>query len=118
MTTVTNSPGGPLVYIVHTSFVSVKDLTDLFGELAPEVQVRHIVDDSLLAEVLRHGQVTAPVRSRMIEYYKAAELAGADLIFNQCSSVGEVADLAAQVIRVPVIKVDAAMARQACARGP
>src|SRR5678809_1276076 len=57
------------------------------------------------------------VRSRMCEYYKAAELAGADLIFNQCSSVGEVADLASTIVSVPVIKVDARMAEMACRTG-
>jgi aspartate/glutamate racemase len=108
----------PVVCIVHTSFVSVTQLTELFGELAPAAQVRHIVDDTLLPEVLANRGVTPRVRSRMCEYYKAAELAGADLIFNQCSSVGEVADLASTMVNVPVIKVDARMAEVACNTGP
>jgi hypothetical protein len=107
----------PVVCIVHTSFVSVAQLTELFGELAPQAQVRHIVDDTLLPEVLAHGGVTPHVRSRMCEYYRAAELAGADLIFNQCSSVGEVADLAATLVTTPVIKVDSRMAELACQTG-
>jgi hypothetical protein len=44
-------------------------------------------------------------------------VAGADLIFNQCSSVGEVADLASTMVGVPVIKVDARMAELACQTG-
>src|SRR4051812_45475315 len=107
----------PVVCIVHTSFVSVTQLTELFAELAPQVQVRHIVDDTLLPEVLANQGVTPRVRSRMCEYYKSAELAGASLIFNQCSSVGEVADLAATLVNVPVIKVDARMAEIACQTG-
>jgi hypothetical protein len=107
----------PLVCIVHTSFVSVTQLTELFAELAPQAQVRHIVDDTLLPEVLANRGVTPRVRSRMCEYYRAAELAGADLIFNQCSSVGEVADLAATLVSVPVIKVDSLMAEVACQTG-
>jgi len=109
-------PGG-IVTIVHTSFVSVDDLTTLFRELGPEIQARHIVDDSLLPEVLANGGVTNAVRSRMCAYYRAAEDAGSDLIFNQCSSVGEAADIAAQLIRTPVIKVDEEMARVACGQG-
>jgi hypothetical protein len=105
------------VFIVHTSFVSVEDLGRLFRQLAPEVQVRHIVDDSLLAEVVACGGVTPKVRKRICEYFKAAELAGADLIFNQCSSVGEAASLASRLVRVPVIKVDEHMARVACETG-
>ncbi len=109
--------GKKIVTIVHTSFVSVQHLTELFRELVPAVEVRHIVDDSLLAEVLRSGGVTPGVVSRMCEYYKAAELAGSDLIFNQCSSVGEAADVAAQLVRTPVVKVDSRMAEIACRTG-
>ena len=107
----------PLIYIVHTSFVSVQDLKDLFAEAMPEAQVRNIVDDSLLAEVLANGGVTPGVSHRMLQYYQAAESAGADLIFNQCSSVGEVAEAAAQRVKVPVVRVDARMAEVACETG-
>ena len=109
--------GKKCVFMVHTSPVSLSDLKALFAELAPEVVVRNIIDDSLLAEVLSQGGVTEGVRSRMREYYKCAESAGADLIFNQCSSVGEAADLAAEHVRVPVLKVDVPMAEKACLSG-
>ena len=106
-----------IVTIIHTSFVSVEDLTALFNEIGPEIQVRHIVDDSLLPEVLAYGGVTDAVRSRMCSYFRAAVDAGSDLIFNQCSSVGEAADIAAQLISTPVVKVDQEMARVACNTG-
>lgn len=112
------SSANPVVFIVHTSFVSVRYLTALFRRACPEAKLHHIVDDSLLAEVLAAGGVTRKVRRRMRAYYEAAELAGADLIFNQCSSVGEAADQAARHVRTPVIKVDIAMAETACAIGP
>jgi len=111
-------PARPVVCIVHTSFVSVTQLTELFAEFAPQAQVRHIVDDTLLPEVLANRGVTPRVRSRMCEYYRAAELAGAQLIFNQCSSVGEVADVAATLVSIPVVKVDTRMAEVACRTGP
>jgi len=109
--------GRKVVHIIHTSFVSVQDLSKLFEELVPDAVLRHTVDDSLLAEVIQAGEVTPDVANRMCEFYKAAELAGADLIFNQCSSVGEAADLAAGIINVPVIKVDQRMAETACESG-
>lgn len=107
----------PTVFIIHTSFVSVKHLTTLFRRACPEARLHHIVDDSLLAEVLAHGRVTAGVRRRMRAYYEAAAAAGADLIFNQCSSVGEAADAAARHVRTRVMKVDTAMAEEACRLG-
>jgi len=111
------SNAGGQVTIVHTSFVSVEDLTNLFKEIGPEIQVRHIVDDSLLPEVLANGGVTNAVRSRICAYYRAAQESGTDLVFNQCSSVGEAADTAAQLIDTPVVKVDESMARIACETG-
>jgi hypothetical protein len=45
-------------------------------------------------------------------------LEGADFVqLTQCSSVGEVAELAAKLVRVPVVRVDERMARVACETG-
>ena len=105
------------VFIIHTSSVSVADLNRLFAEMAPGVTVRNIIDDSLLPEVLANGSVTPGVTKRLCHYAVQAEAAGASLIFNQCSSVGEVADLAAKTVRVPLVKVDERMAETACRTG-
>ncbi len=105
------------VFIIHTSGVSVADLNALFAEKAPGVVVRNIIDDSLLPEVLANGGVTPGVRRRLCQYAVQAESAGATLIFNQCSSVGEVADIAAQMVNVPLVKVDERMAETACKTG-
>jgi len=105
------------VVIIHTSNVSVKDLKNLFAELAPDVCVRNIIDDSLLAEVLDNGGVTTAVKKRICAYALQAEAIGADLIFSQCSSVGEAADIAAQLVDVPLVKIDEKMAEVACKTG-
>jgi len=108
---------GKTVFIIHTSGVSVADLNTLFAEQAPNVTVRNIIDDSLLPEVLANGGVTPGVARRLCQYAVQAEAAGATLIFNQCSSVGEVADIAAKMVRVPLVKVDERMAETACRTG-
>ena len=105
------------VVIIHTSNVSVKDLNNLFAELAPDVCVRNIIDDCLLAEVLENGGVTTAVKKRICAYTLQAEVIGADLIFSQCSSVGEAADIAAQLVDVPLVKIDEKMAEVACKTG-
>ena len=107
----------PRIAIIHTSFLAVESFTQLFDEIAPEICVRHIVDDSVLPEVMEAGRVTEAVHSRLCDLFQVAEKSGADLIFSQCSSVGEVADAAADLVKVPVVKVDEAMARLACETG-
>ena len=109
--------GKKQIFIIHTSDVSVKDMNNLFKELAPEVIVRNIIDDSLLPEVLDNGGVTKNIIKRICAYALQAEIAGADLIFNQCSSVGEAADIAAELVNIPLVKVDEKMAEVACQTG-
>ncbi len=105
------------VYIIHTSLVSHAELNALFAELVPDAKVHNIVDDSLLHDVMQNGGITPKVISRMCSYVQAAAANGADLIFNQCSSVGEAADIAAQLVSVPVLKVDAPMSEKAVELG-
>lgn len=105
------------IYAIHTSNVSYNDLKELFKKYAPEVEYFNIVDDSLLEEVKTVGHVTPNIISRMSQYFKIAEMMGADLIFNQCSSVGEAADIAAKCVNIPVVKVDEAMAEKAVEMG-
>ena len=112
-----DSAKAPCIAIVHTSFLAVESFTQLFKEIAPDVRVRHIVDDSLLPEVVEAGCVTEAAHDRLCDLFRVAEKSGADLIFSQCSSVGEVADAAAELVNVPVVKVDAEMARVACEAG-
>jgi len=107
---------GKTVFIVHTNQLAGGDLTRLFNEMAPDVTVRNIIDDSILPEVLANG-VTPEVLRRYCSYLVAAEAAGADLIFNQCSSVGEAADIARALVKVPIVKIDERMAEVACQMG-
>ena len=104
------------VALIHTGFALVDPLIKLFKEIIPEVELTHIVDDSLLREVLAKGEVTKPVINRMLNYFKSAEYYKVDCILNVCSSVGEVADLARDNISTPIVKIDEKMAEEAVIR--
>ena len=101
------------VMCVHTAMALVEPLTKLFQELMPEVTVNHIADSSLIKEVIAHNEVTPAVRRRLLGYYNAAADAGADVVFNTCSSVGDVADYGNTYARIPVFRIDQPMAQQA-----
>ena len=105
------------IAIIQTSAVSSKELKELCTEIIPEVKVHQIIDDSLIQEVNANGGPTYGVRNRMLDYYRHAESLGVDLILNQCSSVGEVADQIRPFISVPIVKIDEAMARKAISLG-
>ena len=105
------------VAIIHTSAVSLEELKGLFKEILPEVEVINIIDDSLLEEVKKNDGLTSAIIGRMCTYVQVAEKLGVDLIFNQCSSVGEAAEIAKKCVSVPLLRVDEAMAEEACALG-
>lgn len=105
------------VFIIHTNQLAGGDLTRLFNEMAPDVTVRNIIDDSMLPEVMANGGVTPGVLRRYCTYAVQAEASGADLIFSQCSSVGEAADIARTMVTIPIVKIDERMAEVACQMG-
>lgn len=101
------------VVCVHTAMALVGPLTETFRELIPEVQVEHIAESSLIKEVIANNAVTPAVRRRLLDYYNAAADSGADIIFNTCSSVGDIADLGNSISRVQVFRIDRPMAERA-----
>jgi|LSQX01.1.fsa_nt_gb Asp/Glu/hydantoin racemase len=105
------------IAIVQTSLVSHKELNAMFAQKAPDIKVYNIVDDSLLHEVSTNGHITAGIVNRMCKYFDAASSLGVDLILNQCSSVGEAAQIAARTVNVPVLRIDQPMAEEAVKLG-
>ena len=91
----------------------VEPLTQIFKEYLPEVKLNHIADDSLIQEVIANQAVTPAVRRRLLSHYVAAADAGADVIFNTCSSVGDIADYGNGYEPVTVFRIDQPMAQQA-----
>lgn len=100
---------------IYTAPVLVEPVTKLFTEILPDCRLVNIVDDSLIADVIKAGGPELPVVRRLIRYYEACEDMGADAIFNTCSSIGEVASLARSLVGIPIIKIDDSMARKAVA---
>jgi Asp/Glu/hydantoin racemase len=106
------------VFAIHTTPALVTPLGKLFAEMLPEVRLVNVVDDSLLADVRIAGCLTPSVTRRIVGYGVLAQSAGADAIFNCCSSVGEAADLLSQAVEIPVVKIDGRMAENAVRSGP
>lgn len=95
---------------VHTAMALVGPMTELFKEILPEVKLNHIADDSLIQEVIANNQVTPNVRRRLLSYYLTAADAGADVVFNTCSSVGDIADYGNLYAPIPIFRIDGPMA--------
>ncbi len=105
------------VGVVHTFLYSVEDLKAMFRKYLPGVEMINIIDDSLLQEALRNKGVTPGIISRMCDYYTNMQELGCACVLNQCSSVGEAADIAAKLIGIPMVKIDGPMAKKAVELG-
>jgi len=99
------------VVAIHTAMPMVEPTKELFAKHMPEVRLINIVDDSLIQDVIGAGKIPPAVKKRLMQYYHSAIDAGADLIFNTCSSVGDIALEAKKTIGIPLVKIDDAMAK-------
>jgi Asp/Glu/hydantoin racemase len=105
------------VAIVHTSFAVLDLVNNLFDELLPDVDRVHIVEHSILKDILKAGSITPDLMQRMLGYFFQAEATHADIVFSVCSTVGDVADVARKILSIPIVKIDEAMVMEALEKG-
>ncbi|GAB4517275.1 MAG: aspartate/glutamate racemase family protein [Anaerolineae bacterium] len=105
--------------LIHTSATLVPVFQALIDKhLAGRgIDVFNIVDDSLIKNTIERGGLTPDTARRVVNYVASAEEAGADFIMVTCSSIGPAVELAAKLVRVPVLRVDLPMADKAVQMG-
>lgn len=103
--------------LIHTSAVMIPVFGELCAELLPDVEVVHMVDESLLKDIIANNQLLKTTTRRVVGHIVSAEQAGADIIMVTCSSIGPAAELGRQLVDVPVMRVDEPMAVLAVEKG-
>jgi Asp/Glu/hydantoin racemase len=98
---------------VHTGVAIANMFKPMIAEKLPGIASFHIVDDSLIQDLLNSGQLSPPILRRFCRQVELAEEAGAELILVTCSSIAPAVDVARKVVNVPVMKVDDPMAEKA-----
>ena len=103
--------------LIHTSATLVPVFADLCAKYLPGIKVFNIVDDSLIKNTIACGKLTPDTSRRVIGYARSAEEAGADQIMFTCSSIGKAVEMSAELVNVPVLRVDQPMAEMAVMTG-
>ena len=103
--------------LIHTVTSLTGTFDALAEELIPDVDVFHIVDESLLSLTRQEGTVSPLTKRRVADYIASAEAAGADAVLVTCSSVGPGVDATQPFATVPLLRVDQAMVDDAVRRG-
>jgi Asp/Glu/hydantoin racemase len=102
------------VAAIYTAFSIIEPTKALFAELVPGHRLVNIFDDSLVPDVIAAGNsMTDDVRRRFLAYCRAAEDMGADVILSTCSSMGDIVGQTQPFIKIPMLRIDEPMARQA-----
>jgi Asp/Glu/hydantoin racemase len=99
--------------VTHTSPAAVELFGRLLKERLPGVRVINVLDDTILPQLLENGGDLAAIEPRWRSYVRVLSEQGAGLILNACSSIGELCGAAQAEFDLPVVRVDAGMAREA-----
>jgi Asp/Glu/hydantoin racemase len=83
----------------------------------PEIAVFHMVDESLIKDTIKAGELRKVTMRRLMSMIESAGMAGADAVLVTCSSIGRPVTLAQEFFDFPVIRIDDAMAEAAVRTG-
>ena len=97
---------------VHTVGFLADTFRRLMREEQPNIDCFHILNESLLQDILR-GVPKTEVYRRVTEQVILASDAQADLIVVTCSSISPAVDIARLLVGKPVLKIDGPMAAEA-----
>jgi len=101
---------------IHTVGFLVEDFRARVRDELPDVDCFHVLNESLLQDLLR-GKPQAAVYRRVAEQVLAAADAGADLLVMTCSSTSPAVDIVRRMLDTPILKIDDPMAAAAVVRG-
>jgi hypothetical protein len=100
----------------HTAPANQELFESLMRELAPGIPTRHVVEAQHLEAAVAAGQVTPEIEAAVRRGLLAAIDADTALVVCTCSTIGGCADRTTHP-RVPVTRIDRAMAEHAIAAG-
>lgn len=99
--------------LIHTSGVMTPVFSELCRELLPDCEAVHMVDESLLKDIIKDGCLTKPTARRAVSHILSAAQAGTDAILVTCSSLGKAAEIGRELVEPLVVRVDEPMAARA-----
>lgn len=103
---------------LHTAQVHVPTFERLTREIAPDLRVRHLVMEDLLAEARVAGADNAALAARAHDAMREAASSGATVVVCTCSTIGAVAEKTATGGAFAALRIDRAMADRAVRAGP
>ena len=93
------------IAFIHTVAMLVERFRPRFQSELPDADCFHMLDESVLQDLIRHG-TSSGITRRIVTLAQMAADAGAELIVFTCSSTSLAIDTARQTVGVPILKID------------
>jgi hypothetical protein len=106
------------IAFLHTAHVHVPTFEQLVREMAPELEVRHLVREELLQDARATGIDDPKLAARVHEAMREAASGGAAVVACTCSTIGGIAEKTATGGAFTAQRIDRAMAERAVRAGP
>ena len=103
--------------MVHSVASLVPVFNGLAAELLPDTEVIHLVDEGLLKDMIATGRYGPGMGRRLGLLASFAQESGAEAVMFTCSSLAPLVEEAREMVSVPLLKVDEAMADEAVGLG-
>ncbi len=101
------------IAMIYTGAVIIPSITARMKQQFPQHEIINILDDSLVGACIKDGCMTQETRRRLCHLYEYAYDLGAEYIVNTCSSVGESIALGKELVPIPLVRIDQALAETA-----
>lgn len=105
------------IAIIHTTPVTIPVLKNMIEKKCEgyeeKIEIVNLLDDSVLPEINKIRKITEGVQYRLGTLLLMAQSIGADAVLCACSSIGGAIEKAAELVTVPVLRIDEPMAKQA-----
>jgi Asp/Glu/hydantoin racemase len=105
------------ITLVHAVRVAIQPVEEAFARHWPDAARMNLLDDSLSRDRSRDGKLTPAMFQRFAALTDYALSTGADGILFTCSAFGPAIEAARETRKVPVLKPNEAMFREALGRG-
>lgn len=97
--------------IIHAALISSKSMQAYIDEMIPDVEVAHVVDDTIQITnfACKPGIIPKANFYKFATYAHFLEEAGADLVLLACSTFNQAVEFARPMINVPLLQIDRPM---------
>ncbi|ELN4156168.1 aspartate/glutamate racemase family protein [Citrobacter braakii] len=105
------------VAMLHTSAATLTMMQQLIADIMPDVEVMHLVEESMIKQVMKAQGVTPNIAARIADYVHIAEKADCDIFITACSSIGTAVEQCQFMTPLQLARIDCAMVEEAIEKG-